>query len=674
MRIKSVEIFNFRLLEEVKMMLEDDVTLIVGRNNSGKTSLTEMFKKLLSDNTPNFLLEDFSLSCHEKFWEAYNKQLDHLDEEEVRKTLPIIVINLNMKYKIDAASYGALSDFIVDLDLECDNTRVIIKYQLKKIGLKNLFDKIEFSEDLNDEQKKAAFFLTIRSRIADSYQCQVFAQDPNDETNLKELEWHRVKSLFHCGFINAQRGLDDTSTKGVTETSGNNVLGGILEKLFITATKSDKPEDQEVSKNLTVALQEVQASLNTGFNEQLKGLFPTFELFGYPGLSDPNLLTQTTLDAKKLLKNHTKVQYTGINGINLPEAYNGLGTRNLIYILLQLLEFYKAFSAAKAFGGLQVVFIEEPEAHLHPQMQEVFIGNLNEIAKKFAEAFETEAWPVQFIVTTHSSHMANKAQFESMRYFFTVADDKANGVRKTKIKDLKHGMSEIAPEDKAFLHQYMTLTRCDLLFADKVVLIEGTAERILLPEMIKKTDALDATLKLGSQYLAVLEIGGAYSYKFFDLLDFLELQTLIVTDIDSVFLENSKWKACHVTKGGRTSNETLKTWFEDKEISPTALLAKTVEEKTQGIRRIAFQIPHSDGSACARSFEDSFILANHPTFELNNTDEIPAYELAAEQKKSDFAVKYAIDHSDWVVPKYIEEGLQWLAKRPVQQEVIEIVE
>ena len=98
MNITQISIKNFRLLEDVKLCLEDGATVIVGRNNSGKTSLTELFRRLLDEKSPRFKLEDFSLGVYEQFWDAYELHRKEEEEADIRKGLPLISTTLNVQY------------------------------------------------------------------------------------------------------------------------------------------------------------------------------------------------------------------------------------------------------------------------------------------------------------------------------------------------------------------------------------------------------------------------------------------------------------------------------------------------------------------------------------------------------------------------------------------------
>jgi predicted ATP-dependent endonuclease of OLD family len=233
----------------------------------------------------------------------------------------------------------------------------------------------------------------------------------------------------------------------------------------------------------------------------------------------------------------------------------------------------------------------------------------------------------------------------------------------------------IPTEDRDFLHQYMTLTKCDLYFADKAILIEGTTERILMPRICQIVDrSLGSETKLAQQYLTTIEVGGAYAHIFYPLIDFLELKTLIITDLDAVKLvetENKKkrWVKCPLSDGSRTSNAAIKAWFKKEEedhISLEELTAKTENEKLRGYRRITYQIPEESSKACARSFEDALILANPDKFKLTGDVHLEkdAWEMAQEMSKSETALRFAIEEIDWIVPRYIREGLIWLSEPP----------
>lgn len=664
MQVKKIAIKNFRLLYEIDVLLEKRTTVIVGRNNSGKTSLTEMMKRLLSEKPSTFRFEDFSFCAHRQFWDAFVAFSQGKPEEQVRALLPSIEIRLSFSYEKGEA-LGTLSDFIVDVAPDCTEALLIIRYALRDGKLGELF--AELTQDDEGDKAKATCFAALRDKVADLYGLQYFAADPNDDTNQKLMEAAALKALCAGGFISAQRGLDDASQKERV------VIGKVLENLFTTAqSNEDDTEGHTTAKELEVAVKGVQTKISVDFNKKLDALLPALSIFGYPGLADPKLLTETTLEVEQLLTGHTKVLYTGSNGIHLPEAYNGLGMRNIILILLQLREFFKIYQAKVPRPGIQVIFIEEPEVHLHPQMQEVFIRKLNDIA----EIFSKEAgvpWPVQFIVSTHSSHVANEAHFETIRYFHSVTDATSGNV-KTAVKDLRQGLAGTGEPDRSFLHQYMTLTRCDLFFADKAVLIEGTSERLLLPKMIGMIDATQPEgQKLGSQYLSIIEVGGAYAHIFFDLLAFLNLRTLIITDIDSVKKNDAnRWVACPVAEGQQTSNGCLKNWFQD-DIPPAALIATVEEAKVVGKRRVAFQVPEQACDPCGRSFEDAFMLANAALYPCAGptADErgFQAWDRARDIKKSKFALELALGNGLWIIPRYIREGLVWLAAADGRPEV-----
>lgn len=710
MHIKNVEIKNFRLLKDVELTLEETTTIIVGRNNAGKTSFTELFRRLLDENSPKFNLEDFSIPVHDHFWLTFIKWTEDKENLTIRESLPAIEITLTLSYDLEMDNLGPLSELIIDLDPTSSEVVANIKYQLKEGGISLLFEGMSYSgihETIVQEKKK--FFRMLKERLPKLYTPSIFTIDPEDYSNQKKIDFSKFKCILQTNFINAQRGLDDTTHRD------RDVLGKVVEQMLDIA-KSDTASSSEnqTAVALEEAVKEIQLKLDTDFNEHLNNLLPALSLFGYPGLNNAALHTETILDVKRLLENHTKILYPGVEGTSLPETYNGLGSRNIIYILFKLFGFFKAYKAQQPAPNFQIVFIEEPEAHLHPQMQEVFIRKLNEIAKDFSSRFNDGVkWPIQFVITTHSTHIANEAPFDAIRYFLSTR----TGELHTRIKDLRTGFSDISLKtEKDFLHKYLTLTRCDLFFADKAILVEGTTERLLLPKIIEKIDFNNPLEDpLSSNYLSVVEVGGAYAHNFFPFLNFLELPSLIITDIDAVKEDvrpkGTYYIKCPVAEGTRTSNSTLKSWFEENDITTQVLLNKRETEKIKVNLRIAYQVPEDRdvtrvnseltlaiektttlaagiemeiidnvekkieiieemNSPSGRSFEDAFMLANKSLFKINgnNSNELAndAWDKARGVNKTNFALKYALIDTEWSVPLYIRDGLTWLARHTSQ--------
>lgn len=654
MYIKDIQINNFRLLKDVKLSLETEATVIVGRNNSGKTSLTELFRRFLNDDT-KFKLEDFSLDSISMFQVALQAKIDGSDDSEIRSLLPSIDLILTFEYSDNINAYGALSEFIIDLDEAKTETIIKLSYQLKS-------GKIDaFFEGCNMDN----LFETLKSRLPNLFSTIIYSIDPTNDENISIIDnTSKLHNLLKIDFINAQRGLDD-----VTQ-SEKDILGKVLSNIFKSASSIDAPQDmKEVSQKIEESINQLQTNINDDLKGKINELLPMLSLFGYPGLSDPKITAEPIIDIKTILESNTKIKYQQNNGISLPETYNGLGSRNLIYIMFKLYEFFRNYQSDTPNAANHIIFIEEPEAHLHPQMQEIFIKKISEVSNKFAEALNGgQKWPVQFVVTTHSTHIANEASFESIRYF--SAKSYAENFFETQIKDL-HVEFDIKEnkEDKEFIHKYLTLTKCDLFFADKAIFFEGPTERILLPEFIRKTDSTKNT-NLSTQYISSIEIGGAYAHHFYKFIDFLELKTLIITDLDSTKLENGRYHTYPVNQSTHTSNVGLKQWFNTvNDNNPIVeIRTKTEQDKITKYRRIAFEIPENGDTACGRSFEDAFIIANKEMFEFNekhNSDlENSAFLKAQDyvKSKTNFAIELALSPNSWKTPKYIEEGLIWLAK------------
>lgn len=185
MIIHQVAIKNFRLLADVDLALEDQTTVIVGRNNSGKTSLSEVMRRFLADGSAKFQLEDFSSACYDHFCEALEALHRGAEEDAIRALIPSIELRLKLKYDPAQPQLGSLGPFVIDLDPACTDAVVVVRYELKDGQLASFLEG-QPTEALTP-RTRVAFFRALRERIPTEFSVKIWAEDPNDRDNHRQL-------------------------------------------------------------------------------------------------------------------------------------------------------------------------------------------------------------------------------------------------------------------------------------------------------------------------------------------------------------------------------------------------------------------------------------------------------------------------------------------------------
>ncbi|WP_314339828.1 AAA family ATPase [Leptotrichia wadei] len=670
MKLKKIEVKNYRILKDFKLDLKDNTTLIIGKNNTGKTSVLTIMDKLLNQGKKNFKWDDFNIEFQNKIYEKITTRDFQVLEENRKINEYGIRLTLFIEYTKEDF-YGNIQDFMMDLDE--DNNYIIIEfnYNCKEDNLRELL--IEFNK--KNKRDKNNFTKFMRKNSEKYFNLEMYALKYNKSTNsylqneiLEISNLNQIKRVISFNGIKANR--------EVSNKENENSLSKLSEKYFdISKTKNDKEFD-----DLRQAIEDTDKKLNILYNGRSQsqvGVFSgiTRKIREFSGnRNEINININSQIQEKELFKSSSRL-YFNYNKMKLPENHNGLGYLNLIGMIFEIENIVNDFT--NNVSDINILYIEEPEAHTHPQLQYIFIRNI----KKLIDSYRESSIKLQALITTHSSHIVSECNFNDIRYFVKNNE----GVESKNIEILKENYKN---DEKAykFLKQYLTLNSAELFFSEKVIFIEGTTERILLPYMMKKIDLEDKTKKflpLLSQNISVIEVGN-YTQKFKNFIEFLNIKVLIITDIDAA-KENKK---CNPVEATESTNSSIKVYLEEKlkfkkgqnEFKKILTLTKKEKIVKCGDSEIMIVYQVKEKNYQARSFEDAFISINYDFIKENkgefseglknkkklNEEKIDFYNLAQEciDKKSSFAIEILLcsdeNYSNWKIPKYIKEGLEWL--------------
>lgn len=690
MKIIKIEVENFRLLKNFSMDLEKDLSLVIGKNNTGKTSILSVLDKFLNEKS-KFSYDDLNID--------FKNDLESLIKSE---DIPEEFMPLGIKLKI-FIEYDEKDDLSnvsrVLMDLDPDNNKIVLGFEYTVsytdfLKIRTDYAAFAASEKAKNDKKKEYKLRELKEFLKQeldnyfhthkkSFEFDVATNKVNDNNFIDlESEGISIKDIIGFKFISARR--------DVTNKEKENTLSKQTSNLY--KKKEDNSDKNQATENFKDQLSETDSTLSDIYKDLFSDVIKKVHDFGGVKLNDTDIAIISTLQHRELLEGNTTVVYTH-DDHKLPEHYNGLGYMNLISMIFEIEILVQDFKRDKDKkpADINLLVIEEPEAHTHPQMQYVFIKNIKKLLAEGIKRDDGINRPLQYIITTHSSHIVADSDFDDIKYL--KAENKNNVVAKN-LSDLRK-QYDANPNQYQFLKQYLTISRAEIFFADKAVLIEGDTERILIPTFMRKVDLEEAArlkaegeedtlLPLLSQNISIIEVG-AYSQIFEKFIEFLGIKSLILTDIDAIKVvkQDDKgedvWGACPVNEGTKTSNSAINHFL--KEVTWDNLKALPVANRTilVGNSTVCICYQQEEDTYHARSFEDAFIHLNREfvkgskaTFQgLKNAsyfddDAKSPYELAGSciKKKTHFALDILYhsdkDFSNWNIPAYIKNGLLWL--------------
>jgi predicted ATP-dependent endonuclease of OLD family len=742
MHIEHLEIANFRKLLGVRIDLAAETTLFVGANNSGKTSAMLALRRFLTKRGRRFETHDITL-CH---WAGINalgqSWLDKRDAGGPPLDLTVAAWTpfmpaLDLWLAVSPTELHHISKLVPTLDWEGGLLGVRLRLEPKDAEALHA----EFIRTVADTETMKAALDQVKAegaaqqkltlwpssmmdflarRLDRHFEVRAYALDPAKLTppvasiakpqtlhaGSVPVEGDPLAGLIRVNEINAQRGFGeanatDTDDEAVAHMAGHRLSDQLRAYYKKHLDPSDSPEPSDLGA--LQALEAAQDEFDLRLTQSFKAAFEEVEGIGYPGVTDPRPHVSTKLRAVDGLNHQAAVSFQVdvvqpdggvVPVLRLPEDNNGLGYQNLISMIFRLMSFRDAWmrvgKAAKSldasdFEPLHLVLVEEPEAHLHAQVQQVFIKKAYRVLRAHEDLGEKPLLRTQLVVSTHSSHVAHETSYGCLRYFRRLPAG-MNGVNVpiSAVVNLTHAFGDDS-ETTRFVTRYLRAQHADLFFADAAILVEGSAERMMLPNFIKWHYP-----RVNQGYISMLEVGGSHAHKLRPLIEMLGLTTLIVTDLDA-----QKGVAVQPRLGDDqvTNNDTLKTWLPMKTTIDDLLaddVSKAIKYDYLHEVRVAYQMPVEvmwpataliSQRAVPYTFEDALVFEN-PVFFAG----LQGYGLVAKFRdalaaaadtdtlgqmffqalrggtKAEFALDVlSADGFEKVkVPTYIADGLSWL--------------
>jgi predicted ATP-dependent endonuclease of OLD family len=433
---------------------------IIGENGSGKTNLLYALRLLIDDSLPrNVRLyeSDFNraLTSWKGHWIIIQVEFEELSTSEEAQAMTMHKIGSMDEYDSTKGSYAlifrprdAKRKELYDYSQQENKTKEGLQEILNSIEL-NDYERIfrgrgnvDFSLDDNYKEYVGDFDHIVFPS-PDELREDVYGTKPFGFSFFDELS---------CTFVKALRDVE-ADLRSYKDNPLLNLLRGKEKSIDIVQKQNIENKVNSLNDEIS-NLKEVK-DISYGITDSIK------QAVGETYAPNIDIKSELPSDMERLLQS-LKLWVGDPDEI----SYNGriwelsLGGANLIYLSLKLLEYEKVKSVDKIANFL---LIEEPEAHVHTHIQKTIFQKLN-------------SRNTQIFITTHSTHISSVSKISSMNILsradkHAIVFNPVNGLENAQIQALE---------------RYLDAIRTNLLFAKGVLLVEGDAEQIIIPELVKK--------------------------------------------------------------------------------------------------------------------------------------------------------------------------------------------